>query len=325
MLGAPSFPQFHRGKGGRPRTLRSRLAGPHDAEGNITAADSGSTAKYTYDAMNRKVRIDVPGDANEFVFNPAGRRASYWDPVYGWEVQGQTYWGSAPVEFYENSVAHFQHQNWLGTERMRTTYNASVEGTFQSLPFGDGQSTIGTDNDAYHFAGLDHDYATDTDHAMLRQYSNAQGHWLKPDPYAGSYDFSNPQSMNRYAYALNNPISNFDPSGLDLWSGDGYGGNDPNCSSGDVNCCGGGGGGGNYGVDGASSGDSNLGLFGQGQYCDLPGNCGYGVSGALGETRYASIINTGWDPLLNQQYYTYFFTGGTKNVVEQAGGPDLTN
>ena len=30
----------------------------------------------------------------------------------------------------------------------------------------------------------------------------------------GSYDLSNPQSLNRYAYVLNNPTSQMDPSGL---------------------------------------------------------------------------------------------------------------
>lgn len=39
---------------------------------------------------------------------------------------------------------------------------------------------------------------------------------MRPDPYFGSYDASNPQSMNRYVYAMNNPLSNIDPSGLML-------------------------------------------------------------------------------------------------------------
>jgi len=109
--------------------------------------------------------------------------------------------------------AHFQHQDWMGTERARTTYNGAVEGTFTSLPFGDGLTTTsGTDKDASHFAMLDHDYEDETDHAQFRQYSEAQGHWLSPDPYSGSYDRSNPQSFNRYVYALNNPLSNVDPS-----------------------------------------------------------------------------------------------------------------
>ena len=46
-----------------------------------------------------------------------------------------------------------------------------------------------------------------------RVYATGQGRWLSPDPLAG--DISNPQSLNRYAYALNNPCSLKDPLGLD--------------------------------------------------------------------------------------------------------------
>jgi RHS repeat-associated protein len=89
-----------------------------------------------------------------------------------------------------------------------------VEGSYISLPFGDGQVTSGSDTDANHYAQLDHDTESDTDHAQFRQYSNAHGRWLAPDPYSGSYDASNPQSMNRYVYALNSPLAAVDPSGL---------------------------------------------------------------------------------------------------------------
>jgi hypothetical protein len=40
-----------------------------------------------------------------------------------------------------------------------------------------------------------------------------QGRWLSPDPLAGN--ILNPQSLNRYAYVLNNPTSLVDPLGLD--------------------------------------------------------------------------------------------------------------
>jgi RHS repeat-associated protein len=91
-----------------------------------------------------------------------------------------------------------------------------LEGTFRSFPFGDGLWSIygGTDTDASHFATLDHDY--ETDHALFRRYSNAQARMMSPDPCSGSYDFSNPQSFSRYAYALNNPLSNVDPSGREF-------------------------------------------------------------------------------------------------------------
>jgi hypothetical protein len=37
---------------------------------------------------------------------------------------------------------------------------------------------------------------------------------MSPDPYAGSYDVTNPQSMNRYAYVQNGPTTATDPEGL---------------------------------------------------------------------------------------------------------------
>jgi hypothetical protein len=42
---------------------------------------------------------------------------------------------------------------------------------------------------------------------------STEDHWLSPDPLAG--DISNPQSLNRYAYVLNNPTTLTDPLGLD--------------------------------------------------------------------------------------------------------------
>jgi len=68
------------------------------------------------------------------------------------------------------------------------------------------------DFDAYHFAGMDED-GSNFD-AQYRKYNPTQGRWLSPDPYDGSYDFSNPQSLNRYNYVLNNPLSYRDPLGL---------------------------------------------------------------------------------------------------------------
>jgi RHS repeat-associated protein len=48
-----------------------------------------------------------------------------------------------------------------------------------------------------------------------REYG-IQGRWPSPDPSGmASVRPSNPQSWNRYAYVLNNPLANIDPSGLD--------------------------------------------------------------------------------------------------------------
>jgi RHS repeat-associated protein len=152
------------------------------------------------------------------------------------QLEGNYYWNGKPLAYYTTAAdttakagIHFEHQNYLGTERMRTMptgpYNSSapnyaVEANFADQPFGDNKKTFpGTvietsfDTDANHYAFLDTDKETATDHADFRQYSNAQGRWMAPDPYDGSYDPSNPQSLNRYVYAANSPLSAIDPSG----------------------------------------------------------------------------------------------------------------
>ncbi len=167
----------------------------YDAEGNIvTQVCGGNTRTYSFDALNQLVRYDWGSSGEEYVRNLNGQRVSIWVPGTNTKTQRQTYWGSTPVMFSASSAAHYQHQDWLGTERARTTSTGSVEATFTSLPFGDGYSASGPDNDHYHFAQLDHDATSSTEQAQFRRYASLQGHWLSPDPYPGSYDFSNPQS-----------------------------------------------------------------------------------------------------------------------------------
>ncbi len=187
----------------------------YDAEGNLTAIDYGATATYQYDALNRRVQAVTPSGTQEFDFNAAGQRATVWDGS-GNLVSAQYYAAGQPFAYYLAADGHvrFRHQDWIGTERFRTTYTGSVEGTFLSLPYGDGlQTTTGSDTDASHYTGLDQD-ATNLEHAAYRELASGQGSWSSPDPYDGSYDFSDPQSMNRYAYVGNSPVVYSDPSGL---------------------------------------------------------------------------------------------------------------
>ncbi|MGH9474640.1 MAG: RHS repeat-associated core domain-containing protein, partial [Terriglobales bacterium] len=65
------------------------------------------------------------------------------------------------------------------------------------------------------FTGKPRDNSTGFDYFGARYYGSALGRFLTPDP-AGlaAVDPGNPQSWNRYAYALNNPVTNTDPTGL---------------------------------------------------------------------------------------------------------------
>jgi RHS repeat-associated protein len=185
----------------------------YDAEGNLLQVDGGATASYIYDAFNRRVRKAAGSTARGYVFDLTGRRVSIWDYSSGNQIQGQVYWGGLPIAFYKGNQAFFQHQDWLGSERIETSASGGVANRVGELVFGD-HSNLGSGLDDYQFAGMDTDLETDSHHAQYRQYDSIAGRWMSPDPYDGSYDPSNPQSFNRYSYALNDPLSLIDPSGL---------------------------------------------------------------------------------------------------------------
>jgi RHS repeat-associated protein len=191
----------------------------YDAEGNITQVDGGSTAQYVYDVFNQRIHVQTASATNEYVYDPMGRRVSTWLSPNNFGSEGRIYWDGRQIGYRSiDGTTYFDHQDMLGTERMRTTYSGTEGSTYTSLPWGDGYTatvnTSGADQDNLHYAGLDRDAESGTEHAQFRNYASVQGRWLAPDPYMGSYDLSNPQSMNRYAYASDNPVSFTDPSGL---------------------------------------------------------------------------------------------------------------
>jgi RHS repeat-associated protein len=186
-----------------------------DAEGNVIAADGGNTSTYTYDALNHRVRIQSPYGTADFTFDAFGRRLGGWVESTNAAIGGNECWGSSAmrIAYRSSNATIFDEQDWLDTERAQTSAAGAVIGSYTSLPFGDGYAATGEDNDADHFAELQRDGETDTHNAQFRQYSSSMGRWMSPDPYDGSYDWSDPQSYNRYAYVGNNPLGGTDPSG----------------------------------------------------------------------------------------------------------------
>ncbi len=181
--------------------------------------DGGSTAQYVYDAFNHRVHVQTGSTTTEYTYDYAGRRISSWLSPNNTGNEGRIYWDGQQFGYRSSDgTTYYDHQDTLGTERMRTSFGTGPGASFTSLPWGDGYTAnillTGGGQDNEHFAGLEHDAESDTEHAQFRNYASAQGRWLAPDSYLGSYDLTNPQTMNRYSYALNNPTSFIDPSGL---------------------------------------------------------------------------------------------------------------
>jgi len=102
---------------------------------------------------------------------------------------------------------------------MQTFASGNQEETCKSYPFGDGLAcTGGTDATEHHFTGKERDAESGNDYFGARYYNSNMGRFMSPDwsvkitpvPYA---KLSDPQSLNLYAYVLNNPLSHADADG----------------------------------------------------------------------------------------------------------------
>jgi RHS repeat-associated protein len=138
---------------------------------------------------------------------------------------GEIYAGGRHLATYANSTTYFYHSDWLGTKRAMTGMNSLAALTCTGFPFGDGVSCTGTNPSNNYFTDDVHDWEINLEHTLFRKYSGTQGRWLTPDPLGtGSADPTNPQSWNRYAYVMNDPVDQTDPLGLDDSGGiGGYG------------------------------------------------------------------------------------------------------
>jgi RHS repeat-associated protein len=78
------------------------------------------------------------------------------------------------------------------------------------------------------YTGKERDAESGNDYFGARYYGSSMGRFLSPDPLLNSGRPDNPQTWNRYTYALNNPLIVTDPTGLyNLIN---------NCASGDASC-----------------------------------------------------------------------------------------
>jgi RHS repeat-associated protein len=113
---------------------------------------------------------------------------------------------------FSASGENFYHPDHLGSSRLISTSNRTMYYDGAYAPFGEPYAQSGTAD--LSFTGQRQDTVAGLYDFPAREYSY-QGRWPSPDP-AGlaAVDPSNPQSWNRYAYVLNNPMALTDPTGL---------------------------------------------------------------------------------------------------------------
>ena len=202
----------------------------YDGSGNLAANGPGTsfsynqenfmtaagTTTYKYDAQGRWVRKTVGSTVTDYFYSGselvAEKQGSQWiDYIFFGNQRIVKQTGST------TATASYLHTDHLGSTRVCTDSSGASNGTCDYEPFGEvqpGSSCSAPTN--LRFAGMEWDADAGPNglyHTWFRQYEPNQGQWMGVDPLPGSEGL--PQSLNRYAYVLNDPLSLVDPLGLE--------------------------------------------------------------------------------------------------------------
>jgi len=207
----------------------------YDPAGNMTH-DGG---QYTYDATGQQTNATYPPSWNGYTlqqgYNGDRLRVKKVDngtPTYylrssvlGGQVvaevdwqgvwqRGYVYLGGQLLVVQSEGVPKWVHQDPVTKSQRLTDYNLNVVAVVDLDPWG------GETGRSWAQGKQPHRYATyerdgnGNDQAMYRQYHSYWQRFDQPDPYDGSYNMADPQSLNRYSYVQNDPVNFVDPSGL---------------------------------------------------------------------------------------------------------------
>ncbi|MEU4569620.1 FG-GAP-like repeat-containing protein [Micromonospora sp. NPDC023956] len=178
----------------------------YDAEGLLAQLTNGTTAHtYLYDADGGRLIADNPGTEKILYLGESEYRLSH--------TTGQV----TATRYYPNAVrTTTDGLTWMAANHHGTTQLAINSGDLsvtrrRMTPFGENRGAPpGTWPDDKGFVGGTID-PTGYTHLGAREYDPSTGRFLSVDPLV---DYGDPQSLNAYAYAGNNPIRYSDPDGL---------------------------------------------------------------------------------------------------------------
>jgi RHS repeat-associated protein len=200
----------------------------YDQVGNMTERRATSTnqitSTYAWDAQNRLKSATVGGVPTLFGYDGDGGRVTKTTQntttVYVGELYECTSAGCARYIFAGSQrIAMkpvgggtlYYHTDHLGSSTVVTGESGNIEQAIVYEPYGRTRASYGPTDVHHKFTGQELDDSTGLYHYNARYYDPALGRFLSADTIVP--DPANPQSLNRYAYARNNPLVYSDPSG----------------------------------------------------------------------------------------------------------------
>jgi RHS repeat-associated protein len=207
----------------------------YDGENKISKVDG--TVAYVYDGSGQRVRKLV-GENVRFIYGLGGQLIAEYSGSTGALTKEYIYGPTGLAATIEPSALNSNGTRYvtpdhLGSPRVITNSAASVVSRHDYMPFGDeigagvGGRTVGmgfgvAEGLRKKFTSHERDTETGLDYMQARYFRSTHGRFTSADPLLASGESHYPQTWNRYAYVLNNPLRLIDPTGLDdVEAGDG--------------------------------------------------------------------------------------------------------
>ena len=222
----------------------------YDAAGNLTSDPTTAANAMIYDAENRQISYTKASVTTTYSYDGDGRRVKKLDSTGTIIIFVYNAGGQLIAEYHSDPVpppaggggTSYLTSDHLGSTRVVTDGQGNVKARHDYLPFGEelgagiGQRTVALKYDApdstkQKFTQKERDSESGLDYFLARYYSSAQGRFTSADEFTGGpddlFDFAehastnptfyadivDPQTLNKYQYALNNPLRYIDPDG----------------------------------------------------------------------------------------------------------------
>lgn len=177
----------------------------------ISSGNGVSTTTYGYDHTGQRVKKTSGGVSTIY--------PNQYYNVAGATTTKHIFAGSDLIATKEGNNIYYIHTDHLGGSNVETNANGQVVESTDYYPYGSMRINESTGfNEQRKFTGHEYDDESDLTYANARYYNQNIARWISQDPSfinLGHLEaqLRDPQLMNSYAYARNNPLRLSDPNG----------------------------------------------------------------------------------------------------------------
>lgn len=198
----------------------------YDLAGNVITDAQGRQFTFNGDNKQTQVKDSANNVIGIYSYDGDGKRIK---KVTNSEATTFVYSGGKLVAEYLLTTAtpqiprtQYITTDILGSPRIISDGSGNIVSRRDFMPFGEELNEIGNrsasagynaDSVRQKFTGYQRDAETNLDFAEARYYNNQNGRFTVVDPLLASGKSANPQTFNRYTYALNSPLKLIDRSG----------------------------------------------------------------------------------------------------------------